>query len=368
MKNHASTLPAFAHLAKYNLYRLKADEKLAATQPKCRLEPNTGCVSPAGVNALPSVAVIDIGSNSIKLLVAQRTSEGALTAQFVKTLDARISAGISKAEPRLSDDGMARGLAAIKELLADAAFYTPVKTILVATSAVRDAANGPDFRQRVFMENGYSVRILSGDEEANLIGRGLTCDPALTGLRDFYLFDLGGGSLECLSFCERTIKQTLSLQLGCVRLTERCVADPKAAFTPEARLRVSELVREHLAKNGFAFNLPANAITVGTGGTLATARAILAARDGKTFESIGSTVAVSQLRELLDLIGSVDLETRQRIPGVPAGRADVMPAALTTFIALAEFGGISAFTNSLYNLRWGVADEAIRNLDHGFHA
>ena len=311
------------------------------------------------MNAFPSVAVIDIGSNSIKILVAQRTSAGQLTSLFYKTLDARISAGISKTEPRLSDEGMVRGLAAVKELLLDAATYTPVKTILVATSAVRDAANGANFRQRILTDTGYGVRILSGDEEANLIGRGLTCDPALTDRRDFYLFDLGGGSLECLSFRDRTISQAISLQLGCVRLTERCVADPKQAFTVESRLRVSELVREHLAKSGFAFNLPAGAVTVGTGGTLTTARAILAARDGKTFEAIGSIVTVSQLRELLELIGTVDLEMRRRIPGVPAGRADVMPAALATFIALAEFGGIRAFTNSLYNLRWGVADEAI---------
>jgi len=224
---------------------------------------------------------------------------------------------------------------------------------------VRDASNGAEFRQRIFSETGYGVRILSGDEEANLIGRGLTCDPALTGLRDFYLFDLGGGSLECLSFRDRTIHQAFSLQLGCVRLTERCVADPKKPFTSEARLRVSELAREHFTKSGFAFDLPTSAVTIGTGGTLTTARAILAAREGKTIDEIGSTVTVFQLRELLELIGSVDLETRRRIPGVPAGRADVMPAALATFIALAEFGGISAFTNSLYNLRWGVADEAI---------
>ena len=311
------------------------------------------------MNAFPSVAVIDIGSNSIKILVAQRTSEGKSISLFYKTLDARISAGISQALPRLSEDGMARGLAAIKELLTDAAAFVPVKTILVATSAVRDAANGAEFRQHVFNETGYGVRILSGDEEANLIGRGLTCDPALTGLSDFYLFDLGGGSLECLSFRNRTISRALSLQLGCVRLTERCVADPKKAFTDEARLRVSEMAREHFAKSGFAFDLPATAIAVGTGGTLTTARAILAAREGKTLDTVGTTVTVFQLRELLALIGSVDLETRRRIPGVPAGRADVMPAALATFIALAEFAGIKAFTNSLYNLRWGVADEAL---------
>jgi exopolyphosphatase/guanosine-5'-triphosphate,3'-diphosphate pyrophosphatase len=324
-----------------------------------RLEPKDASGWPSSVNAFPSVAVIDIGSNSIKILVAQRTSEGKLISQFYKTLDARISAGISKAEPRLSDEGVTRGLAAVRELLTDAATFTPVKTILVATSAVRDATNGAEFRQCIFSETGYGVRVLSGDEEANLIGRGLTCDPALAGLRDFYLFDLGGGSLECLSFRDRTISQGISLQLGCVRLTERCVADPKEPFTTEARLRVSELAREHFAKSGFAFDLPANAVTIGTGGTLTTARAILAARAGLKLEDISSTVTVSQLRELLDLIGSVDLEARRKIPGVPFGRADVMPAALATFIALAEFGGISAFINSLYNLRWGVADEAI---------
>jgi exopolyphosphatase / guanosine-5'-triphosphate,3'-diphosphate pyrophosphatase len=311
------------------------------------------------VNAFPSVAVIDIGSNSIKILVAQRTSTGTLNARLTKTLDARISAGISKSQPRLTEDGMARGLAAVRELLGDAATFVPAKTILVATSAVRDAANGTEFRQRIFDTTGYGVRILGGEEEANLIGRGLTCDPALTGLNDFHLFDLGGGSLECLTFRERTIKQALSLQLGCVRLTERCVADMAKTFTDESRLRVRELVREHLAKSGFAFDLPSPFVAVGTGGTLTTARVILAAREGKQLEDTSSTISVAQLRELLDLVGSVDLETRRRIPGVPAGRADVMPAALATFIALAEFGGIQSFTNSLYNLRWGVADEAI---------
>jgi len=310
----------------------------------------------------PSVAVIDIGSNSIKILVACRQDNGALTALFTKTLDARISAGISQAAPRLSEEGIARGVAAVRELLTDAATYISAKTVLVATSAVRDAANGADFRQRVHDETGYAIRTLTGDEEANLIGRGLTCDPALTGLRDFMLFDLGGGSLECLSFRDRTIKQAISLQLGCVRLTERCVADPNQPFTAEDRLRVGEVTREQLAKSGFRF-APATAPTaIGTGGTLTTARAILATREGKTFDAMASTVTVPQLRELLDLIGAVDLETRRKIPGVPAGRADVMPAALATFIALAEFGGITAFHNSLYNLRWGVADETLQGV------
>ena len=93
------------------------------------------------MSSLP-VAVIDIGSNSIKILVAARAATGLLTSLHNRTIDARISAGISRAEPRLTEEGMARGLEAIASLLADAAAHHPARTILVATSAVRDALNG----------------------------------------------------------------------------------------------------------------------------------------------------------------------------------------------------------------------------------
>src|SRR5262245_20227704 len=173
------------------------------------------------------VAVIDIGSNSIKILVAVRTDGGNVHPLHIRTIDARISAGISQATPRLSDEGMARGLSAVQALLEDAMRFNATSTILVATSAVRDAANGADFCDRIKKATHHPIRILSGDEEANLIGRGLVADPALRGLRDFYVFDLGGGSLECLAFLNRTIEQAVSLQLGCVRLTERFVSDPR---------------------------------------------------------------------------------------------------------------------------------------------
>ena len=135
---------------------------------------------------MPSVAVIDIGSNSIKLLVATSDAGGGLTTLASRALDVRISAGLGQTNPRLNEDSMLRALAAIQTLLADAAPFKPARTVLVATSAVRDAQNGPDFRERVRAATGQSIRILSGDEEAASIGRGLTCDPALSQLRDFY--------------------------------------------------------------------------------------------------------------------------------------------------------------------------------------
>lgn len=304
------------------------------------------------------VAVIDIGSNSIKVLVAQREADGRLVSRKGRTIDARISAGISKTEPRLSEDGMARGLAAIQELLADAAPFQPAQTILVATSAVRDALNGAEFRQRVLAATGHAIRILSGDEEANLIGRGLTCDPALAAFHDFYLFDLGGGSLECLAFKNRAIAQALSLRLGCVRLTERFVPDPSAPLPPAARDAIASHTSTELTRSGFRFDLP-DGQAVFAGGSMTAVRLIRGARAGQSLAETSPVISVAEIRALLAQLTPLTLRERQEIPGMPAGRADVFPAALVTMLVVAETGGIEQFHHSLYNLRWGLAAEVL---------
>lgn len=307
----------------------------------------------------PCVAIVDIGSNSIKVLVAARNAAGAVVPLKLRTIDARISAGISHAEPRLGEAGMARGVEAIESLLADAAAFRPVRTVLVATSAVRDAANGAEFRDRVRAHCGHEIRILSGDEEANLIGRGLTCDPALAGLENFYVFDLGGGSLECLAFRDRRIEQAVSLRLGCVRLTEKFVPAPDRPFPAEAAATVAAHTRATLRAAGFAFSLPPGAAGIGTGGTITTVRTIFGARDGQPFEQTDATVRTSELRDLLAWLGAMPLDQRRTVPGLPPARADVFPTALATFLALAEAGGFSEFRNSVYNLRYGLADQAL---------
>jgi exopolyphosphatase/guanosine-5'-triphosphate,3'-diphosphate pyrophosphatase len=305
----------------------------------------------------PPVAVIDIGSNSIKVLVAARDAAGQLQALKSKTIDARISAGISRDQPMLAEEGMARGLAAIQELLADTAAFSPAKTVLVATSAVRDAINGPDFRARVKAATGHDIRILTGDEEANLIGRGLTSDSALAGLRDFYVFDLGGGSLECLAFRDRQITQAISLQLGCVRLTERFIKDPAAPLVQTEATALAVHVRDELKRSGFRFSIVAPA-AVFTGGTMSSVRAIKGARHGLALEDTPAIIGLETLSNLLDEIAPLDLHLRKALPGLPAGRADVFPAALVTMLTVADYAHIDRFHHSLHNLRWGIADEA----------
>lgn len=310
--------------------------------------------------ASASVAVIDIGSNSIKSLIAVRPVAGdGVHSLHAQTIEARISAGISAAQPQLSEVGMSRGVDAVRALLAEAAAFSPQKIVLVATSAVRDAQNGADFRQRVLAATGHPIRLLGGDEEAALIGRGLTCDPAQTALRDFYVFDLGGGSMECLAFRDRRVVSAVSLQLGCVRLTEKFIAAPEAPVPPAALAAIGTHTRAELARAGFSFSLPETAAAIGTGGTIATARAIFGLRSGHAFEASSPFVAIEQLRGLLSQLAAQPIAERRQVPGLKSGRADVFPAALATLIAVAEAGHFAGFQHSAYNLRFGLADELL---------
>jgi len=305
------------------------------------------------------VAVIDIGSNTIKLLVATRAAAGPITTLHFAAEEVRISRGLGAARPVLSEEGMARGLAAIQRLLAVAGRFAPRETVLVATSAVRDAANGAVFCARIAAATGHPVRILTGDEEANFIGRGLMVDPALTGLCDFYLFDLGGGSLECLMFCGRATAQALSLPLGCVRLTESCVPDPAQPFTAADRASIAATVREVLAASGFRFALPPASPAVATGGTVTAARAILAAQTGRSLEETPATVSTAELEQLLGLTAPLPLPQRRAVPGLPSKRADVFPAALATLLEVAGLAQVDRFAHSFYNLRYGIAAESL---------
>ena len=138
---------------------------------------------------------------------------------------------------------MDRGVQAIQTLVKEAQVFRPSTLSIVATSAVRDAANSSEFGQKIQAQTGLTLRILTGEDEAALIGRGLLCDPGLDQLRDFYVFDLGGGSLECLSFWDRKLQQALSLPLGCVRLTETYVTDPLGPVPPSVLAAISSHVK-----------------------------------------------------------------------------------------------------------------------------
>jgi exopolyphosphatase/guanosine-5'-triphosphate,3'-diphosphate pyrophosphatase len=305
------------------------------------------------------VAVIDVGSNSIKLLVAVAGADQPIEPLFTETIETRISAGISRDMPQLTERAVADGCKTIAELVHLARSYEPRRIEVVATSAVRDALNGQDFIDCVFDKTGIMMRVLSGPEEATYIGQGLACDPQIAGAEDYIQVDLGGGSLELIRFKKARIEQALSLRLGAVRLSERFVIDREAPISRNVETAINAFVHAELAQSDFKFT-PKNDTLVATGGAFVVCRAILAAQKGQTIDQHNPVLKIEELEVLKQQLCALPLRERMAVPHLPASRADIIPTALITILALLHHVGRKSLTHSFYNLRYGVAAELLR--------
>lgn len=309
---------------------------------------------------IKTAAVIDIGSNSIKLLIARRgTRLNAVETVFAKTLETRISAGISHKKPSLQKQSMTAGLESICDLLQETKAFKPDKICLVATSAVRDALNGQDFVELVFQKTGHTIKILSGAEEAHFIGQGLACDPQINGIKNFMQMDLGGGSLECVRFQANQIKDALSLQLGSVRLSEAFILDKEAPLTPAIQDIIQQEVKNKLAESFFDFS-PQDWPLIITGGAATVTRAIIAEQNGCPFKDASPILTLVQLKSLRQQLAVLPLQERMKIPHLPARRADILPTALLTIETVLEYSQRTQVLHSMYNLRYGMASTLLK--------
>ena len=307
-----------------------------------------------------TVAVIDVGSNSIKLLVARAgATSNSLETLCSETIETRISGGISSKLPSLNEDAITAGSATIAKLQKMAQNYQPDHTVIVATSAVRDAINSDDFIQNVAEATGLQIRTLSGKEEAKYIGQGITCDPAIGGMTSFIQTDIGGGSLELIRFDAGQIQQAISLQLGAVRLTQRFIEDADAPLTLKIEASIRRYVTEQLMGSDFDFR-PAELPLIGTGGAYTVSRAMLLAERDSDIEHTSPHLERSTLSQLKNKLAPLPLRERLSIPHLPAARADIMPTALITIDALLEVANRSSLNHSIYNLRYGVAANLLK--------
>lgn len=306
-----------------------------------------------------TVAVIDIGSNSIKLLVARPgLMPNSIETIFTKTIKSRIGTGIGSQAPKLTEEAMTAGCKAIVELITATHSYCPEITKIVATSAVRDAVNAHEFTHLVERETGLKIRVLSGSEEAIYICKGLLCDPQLSGIENFIQMDIGGGSLELVRFTQGTIQQACSLQLGAVRLTEQFVTDPTAALTDEIETNIRNHVENSLKDSGFDFG-PDTYPFIVTGGAFVIARALLTAQIDTSIQETSPVLRKQELIELKSQLVCLPLDERIRHPGLPADRADIIPTALITIIQVLDYANRDAVSHSFYNLRYGIATEPV---------
>ncbi len=199
----------------------------------------------------PVVAVIDIGSNTIKLLVAGNGNPLHVIAE--ESSYTRIIKGVDSINPRLPEENIEESCHSIKSLVQHAYKYSPQRIVVAATSAVRDADNGDILSRGVFKSTGYKLQVLSGVEEALAISRGVALDPGLAGIKRYYLIDLGGGSLELIDYSFDSINQLASLPLGAVRLKDDILKNVNTVLDEEAVKTIQQSVIEVIHSSGFKF-------------------------------------------------------------------------------------------------------------------
>lgn len=289
------------------------------------------------------VAVIDLGSNSLKLLVAEghdlRTVQRA-------TSDVRLFPGRGT---RLDPAAVEAAVGAVGDLLERARQAGVSRLAVIGTSALREAENRPTLARALEERLGVRLSVISGETEARLAAEGMLRDPALSGLPGFVGFDLGGGSLEVARLINGRCTLAASFPLGAVRLTRAFLGDGSAPARP-ADL---DALREH-ALGLMGPRIPQHSSRgmplVGSGGALA---ALLEMQQAAG--EPGDRIGVMAVRNWMVRLAERDLEARRALPGVPAARADIMPAALAAICALADHVGAEVLQVTHYGLRQGMA-------------
>ncbi|MFP4165900.1 MAG: Ppx/GppA phosphatase family protein [Opitutales bacterium] len=305
-----------------------------------------------------TVAVIDVGSNSIKLLVACGGAGRGVETLYSETIETRISGGMNGTRPKLSEEAFTSGCNTIVELYTRALAYQPEHFRIVATSAVRDAVNGEDFRRAVRDATGLEMLVLDGAEEARWIGRGLACDPKVAALNRFIQIDLGGGSLELIHFHAGDLETSRSLPLGAVRLAEKFLPNRSLPLSEHEEAAIRQHTEEIVNACGFSFT-PHNTPMIGTGGAFAVARSMLAAEAGLDFQTSPRELSAAALSALKDRLKKMPLEERLKTAGLPPARADILPVALITIECVLAIARRETVTHSLYNLRYGIAADLL---------
>ena len=295
------------------------------------------------------VAVIDIGTNTVLLLVAEVGRDGTIRPIVYEQRVPRLGRGVD-ASGKLAPDAVDRVIAVLQEYRTLITPHAPRATAVCGTSAVRDAADREEFVRRVRNETGFELEVLSGDEEALLTYRGgVSGVPAAP---RYTVADIGGGSTEIITGDGGRIDERVSLDIGSVRLTERCLRhDPPTPAELEAAI---EIVENEIAR---ASRFPFKGSTlVGVAGT-ATSLAILA--QGLTAFDAGAVTnyllsreTVESLFRTLRVMPSAMIRT---LSSVMEGRSDVIVAGVLIAREIMAHFSFDTMTVSERGVRYGIA-------------
>jgi exopolyphosphatase/guanosine-5'-triphosphate,3'-diphosphate pyrophosphatase len=263
------------------------------------------------------VAAVDLGTNSTRLLVADVDGDRLEEVERRLTIT-RLGEGVDERR-RLLPVPIARVRNTLADYRQELETLGATRTLAIGTSAIRDAENGEAFLGEIEWSYGFATRLLDGREEAAMMLRGVTAGRAGT-LADTLLVDIGGGSTELVISADGKPAESVSLDVGCVRVTERFLgSDPPTA---EELAAAADHVRTLLPVR------PARAAigVAGTVTTLATLDLGLAEYDPE--RTHGHRVPRDTVERELARLAAMTLDERLRVPGIELGRAPVIVAGL----------------------------------------
>ena len=312
------------------------------------------------------LAVIDIGTNSIHMVLAEIGKNFSYKiVDRIKEM-ARLGDGTFTSR-RLSQEAMDRGLVVLKRfsLLAKNKGFDTI--IAVATSAVRESKNGGDFIKLVRKELGLKIRVITGEEEARLIYLGvrhsmdLSDSPAM-------IVDIGGGSVELMACTPKRLKFVRTLKLGAIRLKDQFLkTDPPDQETIQRMEQtVTQVIKKSLLKKK-GLILKSLVATSGMAGNLA--EIIYLARTGKTLSQIDmAMIDLKEIKEVEQLLCTKDSEGRLKIMGLDPRRVDTLYPGVLVLRVLMECLGATQVRISDKAVREGVIYDFIQQHYEGLKA
>lgn len=301
-------------------------------------------------------AIVDIGTNSTRLLIAEPTPGGISTVR-TGLITTRLGEGIGH-QPYLQDAAMERTVEALLEFRRIIRDQDASGLVVAATSAVRDAANRDDFVAKVRHSLGWEIRVLSGEEEAYASYLG-----AVRGLQDTVsdpvVIDIGGGSTEFIWEAAQKLI-CISLRMGAVRMTENgsSLEEIKKLAAPVA----GRINQDALTQSAGVKHSAGGRNLVGVGGTLTTLAAV--DQQMEVYEPAkvhGYYLTRQAAAGILTKLEGLTLEERKLIPGLQPQRADIIIAGARIALAIMEELASEGVTVSETDILYGLLHQALQD-------
>jgi exopolyphosphatase/guanosine-5'-triphosphate,3'-diphosphate pyrophosphatase len=306
------------------------------------------------------VAVVDIGSNSTRLLVAD-VEGGRVSEVERQSRVTRLGRGVDLSG-QLAAEAIEAACATIADYVAICREADVENVESIATSAVRDATNGSAFVAELRERFALSARVLDGEEEARLTYLGATAENPPSG--PTLVVDIGGGSTELIVGTGAEIAFHTSLQAGVVRHSERHIgSDPPATEELEALAADIRSLIEGATAGQTGVNANAGIAVAGTPTSLASIELGLEPYDPKQVH--GHTLTLTSIQRLLSQLASAPLDKRVQIAGMHRDRAPTIVAGVVILVETMRAFGLDRLTVSEHDILYGCAMAAASALDCG---